>query len=224
MNFPPRRWVGGCAAAVLLALVLHNILWLELNQRTIPCNYSECDPTVVSVDHKIRETQPKAPAVFSWVSPKHWDRPCGYSVCAQPREIDKVAALNVHRVVRGRTQIYYYLAQRIPNATLTVPAWMADTKWYLERVARLHVKVAGSSLLVAPEKVDNLRRQATASRRWFRRGPRRLRKQVWQEMYFLFRDGVTDYVLAETDKPGGPLFVLPASRFREVDSRRGKRP
>ena len=205
-----RRTIGGVGAAIFLLLIVHNLAWLRVNERSIECGYDQCRLAAAS-----GKARPKAPPILSWLSPKSWQRPCGYFVCTQPRDLAQVAARNKHDVVRGQEQIYYYLSEEIPGARLTIPDWMEEHRWYLERVSRLRVEVSTSPLLVAPERLDSLVAAKSVQREWLRKKGSR-KKRVWQTIYMFFDDTASDYVLAESGGMHDPLFLLPRARFDSV--------
>ena len=136
----------------------------------------------------------------------------GYRLVLRPRDLGKVAERNEHPVVQGRLAIFHYLGERIAGATLSVPPWMEDQRWFLERVARLYVRVSPTPILVAPGAAERLVREAPVHRRWLRRGNKR-EPRTWQELHILIEPGRAEYVWAETDAEMGPLFLLPRERL-----------
>lgn len=139
---------------------------------------------------------------------------CGYSLCVQPRDLAKVAEANPHPTVSGRVALYHFLREHIPGATLTVPPWMADQEWHLERVAGLDVVVSGTPLEIAPAHVDRLTESARFHRRWMR-DRNRPRKPIWRPLHIRFDRKSTRYVFAETPAQRGPLFLLSEDVYRK---------
>lgn len=140
------------------------------------------------------------------------DLPCREWICAQPRDLEQLAAEGPPKIA-AVSGVFYYLGRRLPDATLTIPPWMEKYRWELEHITRVRVEVSAASLLVDPAKIDPLR--GGGRRRWMRRGGSEGR-WLFQDIHVVVDDSATRYVLAEEGATWGALFVIPAARFEEV--------
>jgi hypothetical protein len=110
---------------------------------------------------------------------------------------------------------WYFLNERIPHARLAIPRRMADQEWNLEHLARLRVEVSDKPFLVGDEHVERLIGSASGRREL----PRRRKSQPRRYLYLHYQPDANDYVLAETDEPNGPVFVMPRSDYARVAAR-----
>lgn len=125
-----------------------------------------------------------------------------------PRDIEKLARANPQPGVYGLMDIWYFLGKRIGSAHLTVPEWMAWSRWELEKVSGLEIAVAPEPLRIGAADARRLRgagesriyQRGTRSRRWF------------QTLYLIHDPAAKRYVVAEWRR-GKQLFVLPEAQF-----------
>lgn len=156
-----------------------------------------------------------------WLYRNQVDLTCKEKLCVWPRELEKSAWASRNPKITDLA-IYYLLNDRIGGARLTIPSWWQRRRWELEHLARLEVQVAERPLLVDPAAVRPLRKESDLRRRWVRRGePAEGGRSVVikHDVFFLFDDAAVDYVVAETDRGSGPIFVLPRARYAQVARR-----
>ena len=145
------------------------------------------------------------------------EQTCDYTICVRSTELAQLAADNRHADVKGRLALFHQLAARIPGATITIPPWLEELRWDLERIGRLRVVVAEGPMLVDLEQVPALRKESNARHRYLRKTkPNPL---VWQRMTMTFAGSDVDYVIAQADEDRGELFLIPAARYAEVARR-----
>jgi hypothetical protein len=124
-----------------------------------------------------------------------------------PRAIEAVARRHPRSGVNGLMAIWYFLGDRIANKHVTIPDWMAWSRWELEHVAHLEIEVAEQPMKIDRRDADRLR--AVAEKRTYQRGSRN-RKRI-RPLYLVTDPAATRYVVAE--QADGALFVLPESTY-----------
>lgn len=139
---------------------------------------------------------------------------CTYKVCVSPRSIETVTRSSTNPQIAAVGN-WYFLGQRIANTTLAIPRHMARQRWHVEHLARVRLEVSDKPFIVNPRDVPNLQETSTEHRelRWWRG------KSVRSRVYLRFDPRARDYVVAETDKPDGPVFVMPRSEYQAVATR-----
>jgi len=136
-----------------------------------------------------------------------------------PRDIERVASAHPRPGVYGLMAIWYLLGKQIRGAHLTIPAWMAWSRWELERVSGLEIEVTDQHITVEREGAARLR-GAAAEKRIYQRGTRTHRRF---ETFYLVRDAkATRYVVAEWVR-GKQLFVVPEAQYAALGPSAGSR-
>ena len=144
--------------------------------------------------------------------------PCKSRVCDRPRDLEHLATSAGGPKVASGKAVFLHLARRIPGAELTVPPWMAKHRWELEHVGRVRVVVAEERMRVEPAQVEALRAGRNVTRTWLERGQSKEERR-YRKLMMLVEEGADAYVLAEEDRDGGMIVVMPAARYREVTRR-----
>jgi hypothetical protein len=139
--------------------------------------------------------------------PRHKSREMDDWFHVSPRDIEIVASQHPRASVFGLIGIWYFLGKRIKSAHLTIPDWMAWSRWELERVSGLEVEVGGR-LVVGKE--DAKRLQWAGEKRVYQRGTRSHRKL--RDFYLIRDPRASRYVVAESAQ-GKTIFVLPEAQY-----------
>lgn len=139
---------------------------------------------------------------------------CAYTICVGPRTVGAMALRNVHPVARGRIAVYYALAKDLHGAELVIPKWLEGTEWELERITGVDVVGVRKPQLVEQDQVDELRRRAISEHIWLR--TRKGKRGKWQTFYVLPDEGQGPYVMGETGKTLGPVFIMRESELAKV--------
>ncbi len=155
-----------------------------------------------------------------WLVRNQTELSCQQRVCVWPRALHKVASLSSSRKARVLA-IYHLLNQKIPDATLTIPSWMAGDRWSLEHLARVRVQISPERLTIPRGHIGRLKRLSLERDRLLRPDPRGGPGRVYQHIHFVFDEGSTDYVIAEAGKRRikDPLFLLPRSEYDRIVAR-----
>jgi hypothetical protein len=149
-----------------------------------------------------------------WLVRNQMQLDCAYKVCVSPRSIEAVMLRSPNPKISFLANLHF-LSRRIPGAKVTVPRWLAAQRWYLEHLGRLRVEIADSPLTIDAAQVDRLR-AASADRselRWWHN------RAVRSYLYLRQGADAGDYVMAETAKARGPVFVMPRSEYATLTPR-----
>jgi hypothetical protein len=157
---------------------------------------------------------------FYWLFENQRTLPANERPHRSPRGLEEVARLNPRARVQSQLASFYYLARHIPGATLTLTPSLDSERWFLERVARLHVTTSPSRLVIAPKSVRQLRATRTAAGSW--RVTDKHGKLGTVGFNLRLDPQVDTYVLAER-VDGRELFLLPAADFPAVADRQKPR-
>jgi hypothetical protein len=139
--------------------------------------------------------------------------PCAFTPCLHDRGLEQTARDNRHPVVSGRYAAFYGIARRLGAATLTIPPSWEEHRWYLERVAGLHVEMAPAPMLVDGTRVPELRKAQAEQFKFLRRRDRS--KKSWGQVHVIVGERGGEYVVAE-NPDGDRFFVMPAERYTEM--------
>jgi hypothetical protein len=155
-----------------------------------------------------------------WLVRNQTELSCQQRVCVWPRALYKVASQASSRKARVLA-IYHLLNQKIPDATLTIPRWMAGHKWSFEHLAGVHVQISPEPLRIDNSHTSRLKQLSQERDRLARRvtdedGRRRRR---YQHIHFYFDKTATDYVIAEVGAVTDPIFLLPRAEYERVAQR-----
>ncbi len=125
-----------------------------------------------------------------------------------PPDIEGMATRAARFTIFGRAAVWYYLGRRLAGAHLTIPDWMGDQRWELERVARVSVTVAGGPLRVSD--ADAQRFKKSGELRLYQQGSVKRRKVM--DMVFINDPKSRRYVVAESADEW-TLVVIPEDQF-----------
>ncbi|HTE53374.1 MAG TPA: hypothetical protein VK698_21110 [Kofleriaceae bacterium] len=125
-----------------------------------------------------------------------------------PRDIESVARRHPRAGVNALMAVWYFLGKRIGDKHLTIPDWMAWSRWELEHVAHLEIEIADHPMMVDPRDGERLR--LAGEERIYQRGSRKHRRM--RPLYLIVDPAATRYVLA-VQTGGAALFVLPEAQY-----------
>lgn len=131
-----------------------------------------------------------------------------HRIAVQRPTLEQIATADNHPWVHGQAAVLYLLHERLAGATVVLAGRLHELRWWFERVSRVKVEISAIRLPLKEHAAEALIAEASTSRTLWLLGRER-------PIHFLFVDGETRYVIAET-RQKGPFILLPESRYRQV--------
>jgi hypothetical protein len=147
---------------------------------------------------------------------------CAEKVCLSPRALEKVAWKSRNAKI-SYLALYYLLNERIPHSRLTIPRSWRSQKAQFEEISRVRVQISKKRLLIDSRHLDGLLPSGERRERTLRGDVRFARTEnategAIERYIFLFDEGITDYVVAESreESGAGPIFVISLAAYAKT--------